>query len=63
MCANCHPRRPSGPASLLPVKNSLNPKLKSNIEAKDKNISQILNKDNQDSQNLMILNNEYLFLR
>ena len=46
----------------MPSNNSLNPKLKSFIEAKDNNNNQILSKDNQDYQNSRILINKYLFL-
>ena len=46
----------------LPSNNSLNPKLKRYIEAKDNNNNQILSKDNQDYQNSRILINKYLFL-
>ena len=50
------------PAKLFSKNKSFNPKLKSYLEAKlDKN-KQILNRDNQDNQNIEKLNNEYSFL-
>ena len=50
------------PSKLFSKNKSFNPKLKSDIEAKEDMNNQILNKDNQNSPNFETQGNEYLFL-